>query len=121
MDIGNCEYSLKDIMALSTTGPELETGSLEIAMIDTFVLDTDQGDTYIVYNTNQLEFWVYGQLKLYIPCTATGNDVYIMDDGSDLSVYDSTGKVFTWLGGKKIIFSSELKVLDASDVVLFYI
>jgi len=122
MDIGTCEFSLKRIYALSTIGPELETGSLEISMIDTFIIDTDQGQTCIVYNVDQLEFYVLGQLKLYIPCTAIGNDVYMMDDGSDLSIYDSTGKIFTWLGGKKMIFSgNELKILDAADNVIFYI
>jgi len=121
MDIGTCEFSLKRIYALSTIGPELETGSLEISMIDTFIIDTVQGDTYIIYNDNKLEFYILGQLKLYLPCTAVGNDVYVTDDG-DLSIYDSSGKIFIWPGGKKIIFSGkELQILDDADEILFYI
>lgn len=122
MDIGTCEFSLKRIYALSTIGPELETGSLEISMIDTFIIDTVQGDTYIIYNDNKLEFYILGQLKLYLPCTAVGNDVYIMDDNIDLSIYDASGKIFNWPGGKKIIFSgNELQILDDTDEILFYI
>lgn len=121
MDIGNLTDSLKKTYALSTDGPEIDTGALEIQMVDTFIIDATEGQTYIVYNDvdDRLEFYVYGQLKLYIPCTAVGNDVYLMEDGTDLSVYDSTGKIFSWVDGAKIIFSGELKILDDMDNILY--
>lgn len=122
MDIGTLDFSMTKITAFSTTGPLFNNGTLDISCSDLLILSSTSGDTYITWNSTQLEIYVYGQLKLYLPISETsGDDVYLLQDGNDLSVYGPSGKVFSWTNGAKMIFDKELKILDKNDNLLFYI